>query len=155
MRRRIAITELHHCAAVAGQILPVGVVVLGGVVAAGLEARAVRLVGEAETDPEVVILTAAEKEGQHGIKAGDRHDSRVSKRLLLILRHSQKIGAVNLDLARALLRLEDQHALLLDVHEHDGSEVRQAGVIVEVVVFAIVGGRRLLRLGEEQDIAGF
>jgi hypothetical protein len=52
------------------------------------------------------------------------------------------------------LRLNDGDVAGSDAHEHDGAGIGEAGVVVEIVVFAVVSGRRILGLGEEQDVAG-
>jgi len=53
-----------------------------------------------------------------------------------------------------LLRLNDGDVAGSDAHEHNGAGVGETGVVVEIVVFTIVSGRRLLGLGEEEDVAG-
>ena len=67
-RGRIALAQLHQRVAIAGQILAVGIVVLGGIVASGLEARAIGLIGKAETHPQIMLDAVTEQEAQRAVQ---------------------------------------------------------------------------------------
>ena len=108
---RIALAQLDEFIAVAGQLLPVGIVVLSGVVAPGFKARSVRLVGKTETQPEIMLFASSKQKAQVVVETRQRMHDWVAEVFLLVLRHGEQIRTVNLHLARTLLRLKDHRPL--------------------------------------------
>ena len=151
VRRRIALGQLFQSGAVSGEGIAVWARILGGVVATGLGAGAVGLVGKSQTQPQVGF--PAHEIRQDGVQSTDRQHRFVSQFFLGFGRHGEQIGAIDLFRARALLGLENRDVTVADVHDHDRAGIGQSGEIEEVVVLAVVIGFRKNGAGKQNEVA--